>query len=93
MNKYETKCKKLIRFYIRKSAFYTLEELEILDCENNQLTSLPSLNEKLKIVRCRCNQLTSLPTLNKTLEFLNCYNYLVEHLHEETDLDELLDKK
>ena len=41
-------------------------------CNNNQLTSLPQLNEKLEYLYCRCNHLTSLPSLNSKLRELTC---------------------
>ena len=49
--------------------------LEILHCNNNQLSSLDvSNNEKLKILLCENNALTQLDvSANKMLEALNCY--------------------
>ena len=39
---------------------------------NNNLTSLPQLNEKLQILFCSHNSLTSLPPLNENLQKLIC---------------------
>jgi Leucine-rich repeat (LRR) protein len=52
------------------------QNLEVLNCEKNQLTSLPSLPQNLKRIRCSFNKLTSLPDLTcfKHLEELHCYN-------------------
>jgi Leucine-rich repeat (LRR) protein len=49
-------------------------KLEILYCNDNQLTSLPTLPENLKELCCSNNQLTSLPALPQNLETLNCNN-------------------
>ena len=46
--------------------------LKLLDCSNNQLTSLPPLNNSLVYLDCSWNKLTSLPPLNNSLEYLNC---------------------
>ena len=43
-------------------------------CSNNQLISLPDLNENLKKLYCRNNQLISLPILNEKLELLYCFS-------------------
>jgi Leucine-rich repeat (LRR) protein len=48
------------------------KNLEILNCSENQLTSLPSLPQSLEILYCSENQLTSLPTLPQNLEILYC---------------------
>ena len=49
------------------------KNLKILNCSNNQLTSL-HLNERLQIINCSYNRLTSLH-LNEELQILNCsYN-------------------
>ena len=51
------------------------KNLHSLRCSDNQLTSLPSLNENLRELNCSDNQLTSLPSLNEKLQTLNCqYN-------------------
>ena len=50
------------------------KKLHTLNCSNNQLTFLPSLNENLKILSCHNNQLTELPTLNENLQELYCSN-------------------
>jgi Leucine-rich repeat (LRR) protein len=53
--------------------------LEKLYCANNQLTSLPRLNEKLQRLDCANNQLTFLPRLNENLQTLYCHdNQLVD---------------
>ena len=48
--------------------------LKRLYCDNNQLTTLPELNENLKQLHCGGNYLTTLPKLNKNLRQLYCYN-------------------
>ena len=48
--------------------------LVILDCSNNYLVALPSLNSNLKDLYCRHNYLTELPSLNVALQILNCSN-------------------
>ena len=48
--------------------------MQELNCSNNYLTCLPSLNENIQILNCRNNQLTSLPNLNENLQELNCSN-------------------
>ncbi len=51
--------------------------LQNLDCQNNQLTSLPSLPMALQTLSCINNQLTSLPNLPASLRSLYCsYNQL-----------------
>jgi len=44
-----------------------------LDCSDNQLTSLPLLNENLQELYCDNNDLTLLPSLNEKLKILE-YN-------------------
>ena len=56
------------------------ENLLILDCSHNHLSSLPSINEKLHILDCSHNNLTSLPELNKNLSRLICHNNNLFHL-------------
>jgi Leucine-rich repeat (LRR) protein len=50
------------------------EKIEILDCYNNQLTSLPELPDGLKRLSCYNNKLTSLPELPAGLQWLNCFH-------------------
>ena len=50
------------------------KSLKLLDCDDNQLTSLPDLPNSLEILYCRNNQLTSLPKLPNSLKELNCFN-------------------
>ena len=50
------------------------KNLQTLYCSDNQLTSLPSLNEKLQTLNCQYNKLTSLPCLNENLRVLICDN-------------------
>ena len=50
-------------------------------CSNNQLTSLPQLNEKLKHLCCSHNKLTFLPHLNENLKGLYCSNNQLTSLH------------
>ena len=49
-------------------------QLKELDCSNNQLTSLPKLNNSLLRLYCSNNKLTSLPKFNKKLQELSCDN-------------------
>ena len=56
------------------SRFKNLQEL---NCSNNKLTDLPSLNDNLQKLNCSNNELTYLPNLNDNLTELNCpYNKL-----------------
>ena len=48
------------------------KRLQILNCQNNQLTSLPPFNPTLESVNCRNNKLTSLPPFNKKLLDIEC---------------------
>ncbi|MEY4905069.1 MAG: leucine-rich repeat protein, partial [Bacteroidota bacterium] len=51
--------------------------LQRLDCDGNQLTSLPALPAALQYLDCYGNQLTSLPALPATLQYFYCeYNQL-----------------
>ena len=50
------------------------KHLKQLYCYNNQLTSLPNLNDNLQKLYCWENQLTSLPNLNENLQKLYCSN-------------------
>ena len=50
------------------------KNIEILYCEDNELTSLPTLPQNLQKLYCYSNNLTSLPSLSKNLEELTCYN-------------------
>jgi len=59
--------------------FHNLKELY---CSNNQLTSLPKLNNSLEILYCYDNQLTSLPKLNNSLQRLYCSNNQLTSLPE-----------
>ncbi len=53
------------------------KSLTLLDCDSNQLTTLPTLPNKLQYLFCSYNQLTSLPALPNPLITLNCeYNQL-----------------
>ena len=61
--------------------------LRILDCHNNQLTSLPELSSFLRLLDCSYNQLTSLPELSSSLQLLYCsYNQLSFKLHHNGNL-------
>lgn len=51
--------------------------LEILYCDDNDLTSLPPLPESLRFLSCLSNKLRSLPPLPQKLEYIFCsYNPL-----------------
>ena len=53
------------------------QQLKILDCSGNQLTSLTDLPQNLNILYCFNNQLTSLTDLPQQLKILDChYNEL-----------------
>ena len=58
--------------YISNLSRFT--NLEILDCSDNQLKSLPELPESLTELYCGYNQLISLPELPESLTELYCYN-------------------
>ena len=47
-------------------------QINVLDCGNNQLTSLPELPATLTVLYCGNNQLTSLPELPASLSGLYC---------------------
>jgi Leucine-rich repeat (LRR) protein len=49
------------------------QNLEILYCTNNQLTSLSNLPQNLKKLDCTNNKLTSLSNLPQNLEILDCH--------------------
>jgi hypothetical protein len=53
------------------SRFHNLKRLY---CENNHLTSLPTLPPTLEILYCHNNHLTTLPTLPQKLKILCCNN-------------------
>ena len=50
------------------------KNLRYLHCSNNNLTSLPKLNETLIELWCDNNKLISLPKLNTKLKLLHCSN-------------------
>jgi len=50
------------------------ENLKILYCYGNNLTSLPTLPQNLEELSCYYNELTSLPTLPQKLKKLSCFN-------------------
>jgi len=51
-----------------------MKNLRELNCEYNQLRSLPCLNENLQELSCSDNQLCSLPSLNKNLHEIDFNN-------------------
>jgi len=51
-----------------------------LNCNYNQLTSLPDLPLSLKYLSCCCNKLTSLPYLPHSLKTLDCYGNQLKSL-------------
>lgn len=71
-----TRFKKLKRLHCNENNFkylpYLPDNIELLDCELNQLICLPNLPKKLKFLYCTNNNLTSLPTLPDTIEILDC---------------------
>ena len=62
---------KNIKYLPDLTKFKNLEELY---CNNNQLTTLPTLPQNLKKVFCSNNQLTTLPTLPQKLKKVFCSN-------------------
>ena len=60
-------------------------KLKKLHCDNNQLTSLPELNDSLQILYCWSNKLTHLPKLNNSLQELHCSNNQLTRLPELND--------
>ena len=56
------------------SGIQYFKSLKLLDCENNQLTTLPTLPNSLQYLYCSNNQLASLPDLPKQLLSFNCEN-------------------
>ena len=67
------------------------KNLQYLFCSNNQLTSLPTLNDKLQILYCYHNKLTSLPDLNNRLQILDCSNNQLTSLPDLNDNLQYLD--
>ena len=66
------------------------KQLTHLYCSNNQLTSLPPLNENLTQLDCSHNKLTWLPPLNNNLEYLTCSdNHLTWLPHLNDNLQKL----
>ena len=66
------------------------KQLTHLYCSDNQLTSLPPLNENLTQLDCSHNKLTWLPPLNNNLEYLTCsYNHLTWLPHLNDNLQKL----
>ena len=66
------------------------KQLTHLYCTDNQLTSLPPLNENLTQLDCSHNKLTWLPPLNNNLEYLTCsYNHLTWLPHLNDNLQKL----
>ncbi len=65
-------------------------DLMVLRCENNQLSSLPELNDNLLGLWCDNNQLTHLPELNQNLIILRCNNNQVTRLPELNEKLEVL---
>ena len=59
--------------------FHKLQELY---CSNNQLTSLPNLNDSLQRLHCSDNELTRLPELNNSLRELYCHHNQLTSLPE-----------
>jgi Leucine-rich repeat (LRR) protein len=49
------------------------DNIVILECSNNRLTSLPKLPNSVKRLLCSYNQITSLPELYNSVEFITCY--------------------
>ena len=56
--------------------------LELLYCQNNQLTVLPALPAALKSLYCENNELAVLPTLSTALEWLYCGNNQISNIAE-----------
>ena len=66
-----------------------LSGVTILYCDNNKLTTLPTLPDELTVLECESNKLTSLPNLPQNLVRLWCCNnsltslpYLPDNLTE-----------
>jgi len=57
-----------------------LSGVTVLNCHDNQLTSLLSLPPSLERLDCSSNKLTSLPPLPSTLKKLYCYDNLLTSL-------------
>ena len=57
------------------------KNLKVLNCSNNQLTSLPTLPQSLEVLQCSLNKLTSLPTLPQNLKYLICSDNQLTVLH------------
>ena len=57
-------------------------KITYLDCDDNNLTSLPELPESLMDMNCSFNNLTSLPKLPKSLKWLSCHHNNLTSLPE-----------
>jgi Leucine-rich repeat (LRR) protein len=56
------------------------DSLITLDCEHNQLTSLPDLPDSLQTLVCSYNKLTALPVLPIKMDLIHCYNNALTQL-------------
>ena len=65
-------------------------KLKKLYCDQNQLTSLPELNDSLQYLYCHYNKLTSLPKLNYSLRILFCHHNQLTYLPKLNDWLEFL---
>ena len=57
--------------------------LEILNCNNNNLTNLYNLPQSLKVLYCSENKLTDLTRIGRlsNLEILKCKNNNIKYIH------------
>ena len=55
-------------------------DFRVLNCSNNNLTSLPKLPDSLEKLDCANNQLRSLPALSDSLEIVYHNNPLLSEL-------------
>jgi Leucine-rich repeat (LRR) protein len=60
------------RSIVSLTGLEAFQNLQILNCSYNQLSSLPTLPSSLTLLYCSQNQLTSLPSLPTSLTFLDC---------------------
>lgn len=59
---------------------YDVSKIETLNCDKNQLVTLPELPEGLKVLWCDRNLLVTLPTLPEGLKVLCCRENLITFL-------------
>jgi len=81
------KLKRLDFSYNNTSIIKSLNNVEVVECINNNLTKLPSSN-KIKYLRCRYNKLENIVKY-PNLEYLDCGNNIIKMMDTNKKLMEL----